>query len=134
LFIFQSLLFHEKVQIKLTEPSPSASLNRKLETIIKGGIGRGEDFQENTNNELWRTAQVHVPHCNQWNNWFWQLNIRKSKYSIYTIPSKTNGQLIVNNILRCMGQQVMMKERCFSFYCSEKRLILWNIYHRTKWW
>jgi hypothetical protein len=31
-FIFQSLLIsaQEKVQIKLTEPSPSASLNRKL--------------------------------------------------------------------------------------------------------
>jgi hypothetical protein len=49
---------------------------------------------------------------------FGNSTLEAGKYSIYTIPSKNEWTIIVIKILRCMGQQVMMKRKMFSFYCS----------------
>jgi membrane protein DedA with SNARE-associated domain len=37
--------------------------------------------------------------------------LEAGKYSLYTIPSKNEWTIIVIKILRCMGQQVMMKKK-----------------------
>jgi hypothetical protein len=105
-FILQSLMINgqEKVQIKLTEPSPSASFEQEIgSTIVKvvynRPLTRGRKiFGELVPfDEIWRTG---ASGCTTFTTSeaieFCNATLQAGSYSIYTIPSKTEWAIVVN--------------------------------------
>ncbi|UQD55147.1 DUF2911 domain-containing protein [Flavobacterium sp. K5-23] len=105
-FILQALLIsaQEKVQIKLTEPSPSASFEQEIGSTIVNvtynrPLTRGRKvFGELVPfDEMWRTgASGCTTFATNETIDFGNTILESGKYSIYTIPSKKEWTIIVN--------------------------------------
>ena len=113
-FILQALIIsaQEKVQIKLTSPSPSASFEQELgSTIIKVSysrpLARGRKiFGELVPFEkLWRTgASDCTTITTNEDIVFGNTTLKMGSYSIFTIPSKKEWTIIINTDTTLHGE------------------------------
>jgi hypothetical protein len=113
-FILQALIIsaQEKVQIKLTSPSPSASFEQELgSTIIKVSysrpLARGRKiFGELVPFEkLWRTGASDCTKITTNEDIvFGNTTLKMGSYSIFTIPSKKEWTIIINTDTTLHGE------------------------------